>query len=45
MSLGAGYADKQDMSGIPPSMISQYTNMLAKTTQVTPEMQAAMQRL
>lgn len=28
-----------------PNMISQYTNMLAKTNQVTPEMQAAMQRL
>jgi hypothetical protein len=26
-------------------MISQYTNMLAKNNQVTPEMQAAMQRL
>jgi hypothetical protein len=34
----------KDLSNMGP-MISQYTNMLAKNNQVTPEMQAAMQRL
>lgn len=43
-----GFANDQDMSGVPPNMMSQYASMMAKAnqnSQITPEMQAAMLRL